>query len=255
MSALADGLLPGLLLLAWGAQATVPWRLAGEGPGPRKRGALALLPLLVAGALAAFLILQENPDAALAQGLYPPGASIVVRGLAVLFAAVALSDALLAAGWRNLEPAGWRLATAFGAALLLAAAWTAELLRTGDGLASPPAVFVSLVLLRALLAAGAAEALAPGRPLLAVAAGLALPLYALLLPSPLARALAAHGRWLTLAAAALLLAAARWFPAKLRRPALLAGALLAGLVLGQATRLSGTLAVPPAPPMGSLPGR
>ena len=108
----------------------------------------------------------------------------------MLFAAVALAGALLATGWRSLEPAGWRLAAAFGAALLLAATWAAELLRTGEGPASAPAVFLALVLLRALVALGAAEALAPGRPLLAVAAGLALPLYALLLPAPLAHALA-----------------------------------------------------------------
>jgi hypothetical protein len=250
-----DGLLFSTLLLALGAQSAIPWRLAGLGPEPRKRGALALLPLLVAGALAAFLILQSHPDAALTQGLYPPGASSVGRVLAVLFGAVALADALLATGWRSLEPAGWRLAAAFGAALLLAATWAAELLRTGEGPASAPAVFLALVLLRALVALGAAESLAPGRPLLAVAAGLALPLYALLLPATLAHALAAHGQWLTLAAAALLLAGARWLPLNLRRPALLAGALLAGLYFGQATRLSATLAVPPLPPMRSLPGR
>ena len=248
-----DGLIFGLLLLAWGAQAAIPWRLAEEGPGPRKRGALALLPLLVAGALAAFLILQGHPDAALTQGLYPPGASSVGRVLAVLFAAVALAGALLATGWRSLEPAGWRLAAGFGAALLLAATWAAELLRTGEGPASAPAVFLALALLRALVALGAAEALAPGRPALAVAAGPALALYALLLPAPLAHALAAHGQWLTLASAALLLAAARWLPLALRRPALLAAALLAGLYFSQATRLSATLAVPPLPPMRSMP--
>ena len=255
MSGSLDGWGFGLLLLAWGAQATIPWRLAGLGPEPRKRGALALLPLLVAGALAAVLILQSHPDAALTQGLYPPGASSVGRVLAVLFAAVVLAGALLATGWRSLEPNGWRLAAVFGTALLLAATWAAELLRTGEGPASAPPVFMALVLLRALVALGAAEALAPGRPTLAVAAAPALALYALLLPAPLAHALAAHGQWLTLAAATLLLAAARWFPLALRRPALLAGALLAGLYFSQATHLSATLAVPPLPPMRSLPGR
>jgi hypothetical protein len=255
---LADGvagLTLGGLLLAWGAQAAMPWRLAGLGAAPRQRGALTLLPLLVAGALAAFLAIQHYPDAALAQGLYPLGASTVGRVLAVLFAAAALADALVAAGRRSLETAGWRLAAGFGATFLLAATWAAELLRIGEGPVNAPLAFLALVALRALVALGAAEALTPGRPLLAVAAGLALPLYALLLPAPLARALAAHGQWLTLAAAALLLAAARWLPPTLRRPALLAGALLAGLYLSQATHLSQTLAVPPLPPMRSLPGR
>jgi hypothetical protein len=251
----AAGLALAGLLLAWGAQAEIPWRLAGLGPAPRQRGALALLPLLVAGALAAFLAIQAFPDAALTQGLYPLGASIIGRVLAVLFAAAALAEALVAAGRRSLDVTGWRLASAFGATFLLAATWAAELLRIGEGPVNTPLAFLALVALRALIALGAGEALTPGRPLLAVAAGLALPLYALLLPAPLARALAAHGQWLTLAAAALLLAAARWLPPTLRRPALLGGALLAGLYFSQATHLSQTLAVPPLPPIRSLPGR
>jgi hypothetical protein len=256
-----SGLLLGWLLLAWGAQAMIPWRLARLAPEAasettRRRGALALLPLLVTSAPAAFVLIQSHPDAALTQGLYPPGASLVGQALAVLFAAMALAGALLATGGRSLKPLGWRLAAAFGALLLLAATWAAELLRTGEGPASKPLVFVTLTLLRALVALGAAEAFAAGRPLLAVAAGLALPLYGLLLPSPLAHALAAHGRWLTLLAAALLLAGARWFPLTLRRSALLGGALLAGIFFGQATHLSETLALPPLPPMPSLaPGR
>ncbi len=175
------------LLLAWGAQAAIPCRLAVIGRVPRHRGALALLPLLVGGALAAFLVIQHYPDAALTQGLYPLGASILGRVLAVLFAAAALADALVAAGRRSLETAGWRLAAGFGATFLLAATWAAELLRIGEGPVNAPLAFVALVALRALTALGAAEALTPGRPFLAVAAGLALPLYALLLPAPLAR--------------------------------------------------------------------
>lgn len=252
-----SGLLLGWLLLAWGAQAVIPWRLATLAPeAPWKRGALALLPLLVTGVVAAFLLIQSHPDAALTQGLYPPGASLVGRALAVLFAAMALAGALLATGRRSLKPPGWRLAAALGAILLLATTWAAELLRTGEGPSSRPLIFVLLTLLRALVALGAAEACAPGRPILAVAAGLALPLYELLLPSPLAHALVAHGQWLTLLAATLLLAGARWFPSVLRRPALLGGVLLAGLFFGQATQLSETLALPPLPPMPSMaPGR
>ena len=152
-------------------------------------------------------LIQGHPDAALAQGLYPLGRLDRGPGLAVLFAAVALAGALLAAGWRSLEPAGWRLAAAFGLALLLAATWAAELLRTGEGPASALGV-----LRRSWSSCARWSPWAPPRPslpagpLLAVAAGLALLLYGLLLPAQLARALAAHGQWLTLAAAALLLA-------------------------------------------------
>jgi hypothetical protein len=247
------GLLFGWLLLAWGAQAMIPWRLAALAPERRRAWALALLPLLVTGALAAFALVQLQPDAALAQGLYPLGASGLGRGLAVLFAALVLADSLLATGGRGMETAGWRIAAGFGLAFLLAATWAAELLRTGEGPPSAPPAFLALFLLRGLLALGAAEAFAPGRPLLAAAAGLALPLYGLLLPASLAHALGAHGRWLTLAAASLLLLAARWLPPALRRPALLTGALLAGLCLGQATRLSQGMAQPAPPPMQSLP--
>jgi hypothetical protein len=241
------------LLLAWGAQVVFPWRLAALDPERRRPWVLALLPLLVTGALAAFAAVQLHPDAALVQGLYPFGASALERGLAVLFSALALADALIATGWRRMEAAGWKIAAGFGLAFLLAATWVAELMRTGEGPASAPLAFLALVALRMLLALGAAEALAPGRPLLAPAAGLALPLYALLLPAPLAHALGSHGRWLTLAAAALLLLAARWLPPALRRPALLAGTLLAGLCLGQATHLSQGLSQPPFPPMVSPP--
>lgn len=249
---MSDGLLLGWMLLAWGAQAVVPWRLAGLAPERRRPWALALLPLLVTGALAAFAHLQAHPDAAVEQGLYPLAASIPGRTLAVLFAAMVLAGALLGAGWRRLETPGWRIAAGFGLAFLLAAAWTAELIRTGEGPASAPPVFLALVVLRTLLALGAAEALAPGRPRLAVAAGLALPLYALLLPAQLAQGLARHGQWLPLAAAALLLLAARWLPASLRRPALLAAAFLAGLWLAQAAHLSEQLSAAPLPPIPSL---
>jgi hypothetical protein len=250
---MTGGLLLAWLLLSWGAQAAIPWRLAARDPERRRPWVPALLPLLVTGALAAAALVQLQPDAALAQGLYPLGASGLGRGLAVLLTALALADVLIAIGWRRMEAAGWKIAAGLGLAFLLTATWTAELMRTGEGPASAPVAFIALVLLRTLLALGAAEALAPGRPLLAAAAGLALPLYALLLPAPLAHALGAHGQWLTLAAASLLLLGARWLPPALRRPALLGGTLLAGLYLGQATRLSQGLGQSPFPPMISPP--
>jgi hypothetical protein len=239
-----DGLLLGWVLLAWGGQSLLPWRLAGLPPERRRSWAFAPLGLLVTGALAAFAHVQAHPDAAVTQGLYPLGASSPGRVLEVLFPALALADSLLAAGRKSLEAMGWRIAAGFGLAFLLAASWGAELLRVGEGPASGPVALALLVLLRSLISLGAAEALAPGRPVFAVAAGLALPLHALLLPATLARSLGQHGQWITLGAAALLFLSARWLPGSLRRPALAAAVLLAGLYLGEAVGLSQALASP-----------
>jgi hypothetical protein len=254
---IADGLLLAWALLAWGAQAVLPWRLAGmtEIDAERRRaGALALLPLFLTGALAALFHVLRHPDAAVVQRLFPLAASGSGRTLTVLFCAVLVSDLLLFLTWRRLEAAGWRIVAGFGLAFLLAATWAAELTRVGEGPESGLLPFLALVALRTLAALGAAEALAPGRPLLAAAAGPGLLLYGLLLPARLSYALGAHGQWLTLGAAALLLLGARWLPANLRRPALLGATLLAGLCLGQAARLSQEIGTPLAP-MPSLPGR
>lgn len=250
----ADGLLLGWVLLAWGAQAVLPWRLAVLTPERRRLWALALLPLLLTGALAAFFHVSRHPDAAVVQGLFPLAASRPGRILAVLFFALAAVDLLLFVSWRRLEAAGWRIAAGFGLVFLLAATWAAELTRAGEGPESALLAFLALVALRVLAALGAAEALAPGRPGLAMAAGPGLLLYGLLLPARLAHALGDSGQWLTLAAAALLLLGARWFPAHLRRPALLGAALLAGLYLGEAARLSQELGMPPQP-LPALPHR
>ncbi|MFL6262519.1 MAG: hypothetical protein ACJ76Y_22710 [Thermoanaerobaculia bacterium] len=238
---IADGLLLGWVLLAWGAQAVLPWRLAGLDPERRRLGALALLPLLLTGALAASFYALRHPDAAVVQGLFPLGASRTGRILAVLFPALAVSGLLLFFGWRRLDRTGLRIAAGLGLVFLLATAWAAELIRVGEGPESALFALILLTLLRALLALGVAEAFAPSRPVLAAAAGPGLLLYGLLLPARLAQDLSAHGQWLTLATAALLLLGARWFPVPLRRPALLGAALLAGLYLGEAARLSAEL--------------
>jgi len=237
-----DGLLLGGLLLAWGTQALLPWRLAGLPAEIRRSRAWLPLALMVAGALAAFIHVQAHPDAAVVQGLYPLRASNLGRILMILFPALALADSLLAAGRRSVEAAGWRIAAGFGLAFLLAASWALELLRVGEGPASGPVALVALALLRSLISLGAAEALAPGRPLFALATGLALPLHALLLPATLTHAL--HGQWLTLGAAALLFLGARWLPGSLRRPALLAATLLAGFYFGEVVKASQVVASP-----------
>jgi hypothetical protein len=238
----------------------VPWRLGGlpAGEAGRRGWALGLLPLLASGAFAAYGHLQIHPDAAVVQGIYPFGGSGIARIVAVLFVAVALAAGFAAATWRDLETTGWRIVAGFGLAFLLAASWAGELIRTGEGPPSAGLAFVALILLRTLIALGAAEALAPlqPRPRLATAAGLALLLYTLLLPGALAQALAAHGRWTPLAAATLLFLAARRLPARMAgmaRVALLGAALLAGLWLAQAASLSEQLSTRPLPPLPSLP--
>jgi len=244
---IADGLLLAWLLLAWGAQAVLPWRLASLGielnTEQRRAGALALLPLLLTGLLAAFFYVLSHPDAAIVQSLYPLGASRTGRVLTVLFFALLVSDLFLVSTWRRLEAVGWRIAAGLGLVFLLAASWATELMRIGEGPESALVPFLTLAILRTLAALGAAEALAPGGPLLATAAGPGLVLYGFLLPAQVVHALGSRGQWLTLATAALLLLGARWFPPGLRRPALLGAALLAGLYLGQAARVSAELGV------------
>lgn len=240
-------------LAVLGAHATVPWRLAGGGAAATARRAwsLAALPLLLAAVSLGGALVASRPHAALGAGwgeLALTGAAF--RATWVLLAALALADAVAAIGWRRLEPAGWRLIGGFGLAALVAASLSLELLRIGTG---PPIALAPVLLgagFRALLGLAAAEALAPGRPWLAPLAVPALAGYWLALPAPLAALLRAEGLHWTALAAALLLAAAPWLPLRLRRPALIAGLLLAALLLARATGLTATLPMPlpQAPP-------
>jgi hypothetical protein len=250
-----DGLITAWVLFAWGAQAAVPWRLPMAGPGARRFWAAASLPLLVTGAVASLFYAQSHPDAAITAGVYPLTASPPGKLLAVLLPALALADLVTAVGWRRMEAAGWRVTAGFGLAVLLAGCWTWELLRVGEGLTSAPLPLAAAVLARLLLSLAAGEIAAPGRPVFAPAAGLALPLYWLVLPGELAGALARSGALVTLGAASVLLLAVRWIPERLRRPALAAAILLAGLALAQAASLSQSLANPmDLPALPGLPG-
>lgn len=250
-----DGLIMAWVLFAWGVQAAVPWRLPGTGPGARRLWAMASLPLLAAGVVAALWYVQTYPDAAIASGLYPLKTTRPGRLLLVLLPALLLAGLVAAVGWKKLEDAGWRIAAGFGLAFLAAASWAGELVRAGEGPESGPLPLALLVVCRLLLGLAAGEIVAPGRPLFATAAGVAFPLYWLLLPANLANLLTQSGALVTLGASALVLLAARWLPERLRRPALAAAILLAGLVLAQAATLSQTLASPTLlPPMMDLPG-
>jgi len=240
---LLDGLLLAWVLLAWGAQAVVPWRLPRVEAGRRRPWAVALLPLLVTGAIAILFYVLDHPDAAVVHDLYPLAASRTGRLLAVLLPALALVDLVATLGGTRFEPVAWRLVAGFGLTFLLVASWTGELLRIGEGPESGLIPLAILTGLRLLLSLAAAETLAPGRPVLAPFAGAGLALYVLLLPGPLAQALWRQPVIFTLGAAVLLLLAARWLPASLRRWTLGAATLLAGIFLAQAAQLSQGLAV------------
>lgn len=273
-------------LVAWGAHAVVPWRLARAAEGPRRIWALAALPLLLAATAAAATVAAGDADTTLAAGwLDRPLAAAALRSVAVLLPALVLTDLLLLAAWRRLarpstraalrrgdrdglEPAGWWIAGGLGAVALAALALAAELAARG-GLPAGRAAGVVLAAAgcRVLLALAAGELVAlslPGpplpptarrRPLLALAAAPAVAGYWLALPSPVRERLAGEGFFFTALAAALLLLVGRWLPRRLRWPALAAAVLLATLLPARAAVVAVELTPPPRPPLRTtLPG-
>jgi len=251
-----DAILLFVLLVAWGAQATVPWRLAASGAGAaaaaggaadagwsrRRLWRAARLPLALAGLVVAYVLAIRNPDAAIAAGLVPLMASIPGRVLVVLVPALVVAALLAGLGGERLGAAGERLAAALGFAACAAAAWAGELLRTGEGPENSELRFLLLIACRLALMLAGGELVLFARPRWAAAGGVALLLYLPLLPAELRRALWSQGLQLTCAAAALLLLAARWLPRSLRLPAHATGLLLAAVVLSQAGHTSQALA-------------
>jgi hypothetical protein len=250
-----DALLLFLFLVAWGAQVTVPLRLAVAG-GARGRllWSLATFPLALAGAVAALALADRNPDAAIAAHLVPLLASTSGRLLAVLapalvagtiisgVAGVARAAGLAGQAGGRLDGTGYRLAAALGLAACAAAAWTGELLRAGEGPPTSPARLALLAGCRLALALAGGELLTPGKPRWVVAGGGALLIYLPMLPQEVRGVLWSQGLQLTCGAAALLLLLARWLPRALRLPALAAGLLLGAVALAQAGRVSQALA-------------
>lgn len=233
-----------LQLFVLGLHVVAPWQLAPLVPGndavDRKRlWALTATPLLLAAALAGLYDLGEHPDAALAWGLGWPTASLTALLLALTAVAVALCDLILFAGFRKLEPIGWRFAAGLSLALLLAASVAGELLRTGRGPASGLAVLGLAALCRVPLALAAGEAAWGPVGWLATLAGLTLPLSLAGLAAPVRTALGPD--LATLGAATALLLAARFLPLSLRRPAVIAAILLAALYLDRTRDISAAL--------------
>lgn len=238
------------LVLEWvvlGLHVLVPWRLArqtAETPpaatsDPRRLWAMVATPLWMAAALAGLFGLGEQPDAALAWGFAWPNPSIPALALAVFGLAVGLADLLLFFGYRELEPAGWRIAAGLGGATLLAASLAGELLRLGRGPAPGLAGIAIAACCRAALALAAGEASAGRVRYLPMLAGAALSLSLPTMPAVLRAALGTD--LLTLGAAASLLLAARFLPPTLQRPAALAGVLLAALFLDRTSALQAAL--------------
>lgn len=247
------------LALQWtilGLHVLVPWRLAREvggasgplaeasGPMPeladrRRLWALIATPLLLAAALAGLFTLGVRLDAALAWGLSWPPRSLPSLALVAAGLSVGLANLLLLAGHRKLEPAGWRIAAGLGGALLVAASLAGELLRLGRGPGAGLAGIACGALVRVALALAAGEAAAGKVRGFATMAGLALPFLLTALATPVEATLGAD--FLTLGAATLLLLAARFLPASLRRTAAFAGILLAALFLDRTGDLSTAL--------------
>lgn len=239
--------------LILGLHVVVPWRLAretappsgpdagGPGPGPtlserRRLWALIATPLLLAAALAGLFTLGVRLDAALAWGISWPPRSLAALVLIAASVGVGLSNLILFAGHEKLEPVGWRIAAALAVALLAASSFAGELLRLGRGPAAGLTGIAVGTVVRIALALAAGEAAAGRVRHFATAAGLALPFLLTAFAAPVRATLGAD--ILTLGAATLLLLAARFLPASLRRAAAIAGILLAALFLERTGDLS-----------------
>ena len=251
-----DGLILAVLMVAWGAQVALSARIPGVEPERRRLWALAVPVLLLLGGAAALLYARLHPDETLAAGLFPLKSSTPGRLLAVLFPSLLGAAVVACLGWRKMENAGWRILAGFGFAFLALASVALELLRAGESRVGPLAVLLTAAFCRLLVAAGAGEAVSPGRPLLALLAGLGLAAYWLVLPAGVVGVLKQSGHLFTSGAAVLLFLGARWVPPRLRRPALAGAVLLAGLFLAAAAEISQSLAtqinIDPLPPMPPL---
>lgn len=229
-----------LNLVVFGGHALFPFLLARAGNEQRRLWALAALPLLGLSAIVTAWSIGQRPDEAIAWGLtHPLTGSAPARMIAVAFVAAALSDLLTLVLWPKLEPAAWRVHGAIGAIALLAQSLGAELLRIGWGPSGATWALLASAALRVPLALAAAEVAIGAPRRFALAAAPALVLLALLWPQAMRAALV--GDLATLAAAVGLLALARFVPLSLRRPAAIAGVVLALLFLTRSAELSSVL--------------
>lgn len=229
-----------LLMLSLGAHVLVPLRIAREDTeAARNVWGLAAAPLLLFALLLELLRFSTHMDLLLGAGWGESGlVTLTTRALGVLLVALLAVDLVVMVGRNKMEPLGFRLAGIFALAPLAAALGAEEILARGEDAALPGSGLVLATLSRALVALGAAEALAPtptsGRPFWTVPAAGGLVAWPLLVPRELFGGLLESGLLVPLGAAAALFLVARWLPVRLRRPTILAAALLASLAFAWA---------------------
>ncbi|MEO8502925.1 MAG: hypothetical protein ABI609_03420 [Acidobacteriota bacterium] len=227
-----------LALVAWGAHGAMApafWRASEL---PKSSWRLWALPLALSSLTLSIGALRLDLDTVLAAGLgpgLPP--SWTARGALALLVLALLSDAALFAAGNRLSSIERRIVGACGALGALGSALVGELLRNAGASTIWP-LLAATTACRLGISLGAGETLSAARPRLGVLAAAGLILYPFLLPSRLGSTLALGGDGLTVAAATLLFASARWLPRSLRRPALIAATLLAALLLQRAAALS-----------------
>lgn len=252
---LLDTFATAAMLLVFGAHVLVPARLATH-TAARRSWSVACLPALGFAAGAALAVIALRPELALAVGWGEATfARYLGRALVVLIPALVLADLVVVVTWRRLEAPAWRILAGFALLPLALAAMTGELLHRGETATTLWPLLVGAAA-RCGVAVAVAEAVAPaprsGRPWWSLAGGVGLPVHALSLAPGVAARLVDSGAVLTLGAGSLLLLAAPGLPRRLRRPAVGAGLLLAGLWMAQTARLALDAAIP-TPPLPPLP--
>lgn len=240
MNLLVDSTVLILNLVVFGAHARLPFLLASASEGSRRAWALVAPPALLASLVATAATIFRRPDEAIAWGMTGPFArSMPARLLALTVLALLLADLVVALGWRRLERDGWRILGLLGALGCMAHALGADLMRIGWGPVGSLTVLLLGAALRLPLALAGAELLTGPPRRFTLVAGPALALAFATWPGALRHGLRADLP--TLAAAVLLLTAARFTPPRLRRAAAIAGFLLAVLFLGRAGQQSSSL--------------
>ena len=237
------------VLVGLGAHTVVPARLAASPAVDRRRWAFASLPLLAAAWVAVLIWLRDQPDPLLGVSWgSDPLTTLAGRAALLLTTALAVADLLTVRAHRRLEAFGWRLLSGAAVPAVVASSLFLEIARVGHGPRTTAGALALATLCRTAATLGCGEALAPGRtpghrPLWTLPAGLLLPAYPLALPPEIREMLIAEGGLFPLGAATVLFLSARWLPPRLRRPAVVAAALLTALLLAHTTALAGRFPV------------
>ncbi len=250
---LLGALTSGIALIAFGAHAVVPWRLAGAADDARRRWSRLALPVLLLAILLLLMTGARRPDVAIATGLGWSGASSPAgRAIAIALAGLLLGDALIFFAGPRPERGAWWLLGTLGAVGLLGGSLAAELLRLGEGPDAGAVALLAAAVCRAGVGLAAGQNLEAERPSLAPLGAVALVLYFLALPPAVRTGLLRAGDELTFGAAAALLALVRFLPPRFRRAVLLVGTLLAAVAFARAAAVSAVTGGLRTTPLGPL---